>query len=660
MSTTVSQRGQAAWRNLAADLCLWFAFLLSLQVFRFVLIGLFRTELAPETGLSDFLQCARLGLRYDISVATYATLPTFLLTLVSWFRPLGAWPRRVRWSLAAAMTVVNLLTFGIDVGYVSEYHDQFNHWVFGLLFDDRTAIALTVWKSYPVLWLAALAVVLIAVSLLAGRTLWRTVAPWLTRSPASWVDGPGRFAIVLVLIGLIVLGLRGSVGRRPIQLKDAAVTADPFLNKFVLNPFSAFRYAVKHQRLLSKAAGLREVLPDGDVQAAVRAVFPHAGTVTNLDDCLRRAALGRPGLQPQHVILLVEESYDAWGLRPENAALRATERLGALSKAGIAADAFVSAADGTMPSLGALITGLPYTHAQANYQPTARYPFPTSVAPIFKRLGFRTRFFYSGYLSWQRLGDFCREQGFDEVHGGPGMSERLTGNEWGVDDERLFEFVLERLGEQPSFDMIMTTSYHPPYSVDLEAQGFPQQAIQSELDARGFSALETRILGHLWYADHALGDFAEAVVRQSPRALLAITGDHWSRRIFSRRPSLFGTRAVPFVLYGPEVLRDIPRPARIAGSHNDVIPTLVELCAPKGFEYHAFGRNMLDPALPQIGYGNRAVVTPEYVLDVVAHGAVQDLDGQRADGRVPAEEWARFYRQFHALAWWRLVKGSGL
>jgi CTP synthase len=42
----------------------------------------------------------------------------------------------------------------------------------------------------------------------------------------------------------------------------------------------------------------------------------------------------------------------------------------------------------------------------------------------FKRLGYRTRLFYGGYLSWQRFGIFARDQGADEVYGVPEESER--------------------------------------------------------------------------------------------------------------------------------------------------------------------------------------------------------------------------------------------
>jgi phosphoglycerol transferase MdoB-like AlkP superfamily enzyme len=630
-----------------------------LAVFRGVLLWIFRGELALSSGAAQIVRCFTTGLRFDISIASYALIPTVALTLVGFFRPLGPWHARVRRTLAMALAVVSMATFVVDVGYFREYHDQFNHWIFGLVFDDRGAIAQTVWKSYPIVWLGVLVVVLTVVLVWLGTFGWRLLSGRLAL-PAILAQGWGRWVTPLVVFGLLFLGIRASLGFRPIQMKDAAVTSDPFLNKLVMNPYAAFRYAIKHHRMLNQSRGLRLILPDGDVRAAARAWFPSARSLTNIDQLTERVAPGSPTKPAQHIFVIVLESYDAWGLRPECAALRATERLAALGRAGIAADAFVSAADGTMPSLASLITGLPDTGVHVNFQASVKKGVPTDTAPIFKRLGYRTRFSYGGYLSWQRLGDFCHEQGFDEVHGGAEMRDRLTGNEWGVDDEDLYHFVLKQLGDQPTFNMIMTTSYHPPFSVDLAAKGFPRDKITSELAGRGFSEEETRILGHLWYSDKALGDFIAAAEKKFPNSLFAITGDHWSRRAFSARPILFGQRAVPFVLYGPEALREVSRPKQIAGSHTDIVPTLVELTAPRGFIYHSFGRSLLDPAQPQIGYGNRAILTPEIILELPPEGLVQDMEGRPAHDRVPVNELRLRYQQLHALSWWRVMKGSEL
>jgi phosphoglycerol transferase MdoB-like AlkP superfamily enzyme len=117
---------------------------------------------------------------------------------------------------------------------------------------------------------------------------------------------------------------------------------------------------------------------------------------------------------------------------------------------------------------------------------------------------------------------------------------------------------------------------------------------------------------------------------------------------------------VPFVLYGPEALRDVPRPPHIAGSHLDIVPTLVELIAVKGFEYHSFGRNMLDSSQPQVGFGSKAVLTTDSIMELRAGGTVQDLQGNPVQEGAPIEEWRQRYRQLQGLSWWRVMKGNEL
>ena len=647
-------------RNVAGDLVLWICIILALGAFRGLMLWVFRTQMADSSGVWQISRCFVTGLRFDVSIASYAILPSFCLTILGFLRPFGNWHSRVRSTLAVVLVAVSLPVFVLDIGYFREYHDQFNHWIFGLIFDDRVAIARTIWKSYPVLWIGLVLILATLGSVFLGNLGWSTVSTRL--QPPSLVYRKWfRWWTPTFLVALLLLGLRASLGSRPIQMKDAAVTSDPFLNKLVMNPFAAFRYAVKDHQTLNHARGLSMVLPDGDVIGAARSWFPSAQSHADLDVLALKVSKGSVTKPASHIFLIVLESYDSWGLRPECAALHATDRLASLMSDGVAADAFVSAASGTMPSLATLITGLPDAGVHINYQASVKDGLPTDTARVFKRLGYEPRFFYGGYLSWQRLGDFCKEHGFEKVHGGGEMSEGLTtGNEWGVDDEDLYRFVHDQMGDRPTFNMIMTTSYHPPYTVDLAGKGFPRDQIAGELMARGFSEELIRILGHLWYSDKCMGAFVETMLSRFPGSLFVITGDHWSRRSFSTQPKLFGTRAVPCVFYGPKALHGLVRPPKIAGSHLDIVPTMVELTAPSGVAYHSYGRNFLDLSLPQVGYGNHAVVTPEAIVDTRADALVEDLSGQPANDRVPAADLRQRYRQLHALSWWRVMKGKSL
>ncbi|MGB5605061.1 MAG: LTA synthase family protein, partial [Gammaproteobacteria bacterium] len=591
--------------------------------------------------------------------ASYGVAPVVALTLISFFRPLGQWPARIRRVWAVTLTALCVLIFIVDVGYFHAYHDQFNHWIFGLLFDDRTAIAQTIWKSYPVFLLMFMAATLIAGLIWAGRIAGHTALRRFPLSPAfasSW----RQWATPVVVVSLLITGMRASFDNRPVQVTAAATTNDVFLNKLVLNPFAALKRAIRNHQTLAHSKGLAAILPGGDIRAAARDWFPKVTDVTNLDEHLKRIAPGSPSVPPRHIFIIVEESYDTWGMQPENLGLHVNDRLIALGHAGFAADAFLSGGDHTIASLSALISGTLDTGVNVNYQPLPTRGLPMAPAAIFKQLGYRTRFFYPGYLSWQRIGEFCREQGFDEVHSGVEIASDQPHNEWGVPDEELFDFALGMPSDQPTFNIIMTISYHAPFSVDIDAKGFPRQALAKEFAARGYNEEQTRVLGHLWYADKALGDFVATAENRFPLALFAITGDHWSRREFNKRQTLLVQRAVPFILYGPEVLRDVPRPQHFIGSHLDVIPTLIELSAPRGFEYYSFGHNMLDPAAPPIGYGSNAVVTPDLVLDVSSQNQIQDHHGQPLTNNARTDELRLRYQQLSALNWWRVMKGPNL
>ena len=655
-----TQHAAAPLRQLAADAVLWLIFVLLLTGFRGLMIWAFRAELSPQTGAAAGLRCFTTGLRYDVSVVTLLLIPSVLLTLVTLLRPLGDWPNRIRRLTTMIGMTACTIAFITDFGFYGEYHDQFNHWIFGLLYDDRQAIFQTIWKSYPVVMIFCGAVVANCLTCWWAGKLWRsasTLSQIPSRTPAAFF----KIGIWILVVGLVVVGARGSAGRRPVQLKDAATTGDPFLNKLVLNPFAALRYTFLQRHLLQSAAGLRNFLPDGDVVAAARNIFPQTTDPTRLDVCLERLARGGPGPKPNHIFIVVMESYDAWPMEPRFAALGLTDRLSALAQTGIASRAFVSGGDGTMKSLAVMITGLPEVGVYPNFQPALRQPVPTSAAAIFQRLGYRPRFFYGGYLSWQRLGDFSRDQGFSEVYGGDQMSGKLTGNEWGVDDEVLFRFVLEHTGSEPTFNIIMSTSYHPPYSVDLRAKGFPEEKLINSASGKALDPDQVRLYGHLWYADHCLGEFVANAEQQLTRPLFAITGDHWSRRCLDPRPTLYERHAVPLVLAGREVLEQQAHRPALAGSHIDIVPTLVNLAAPRGFVYHAFGRDLLDATQSQFGAGVGVVVGPDFILAVGNHSLPEDFQGHplTADQR-PSEPLDLYYRQVHALGWWRIMKGSAL
>jgi phosphoglycerol transferase MdoB-like AlkP superfamily enzyme len=646
------------WRQLLADMVLWLALVLLFLAFRVALFWIFRGELSQRPSGQAFLRCFETGLRSDTTAATWALLPSFALTLIGFIHPLGIWHQRIRQLTIVIVLILCAIIFVTDVGYFAEYDSQFDHWIVALIYDDRSAILTTIWKSYPIVRLILLGSAAVAMSAWALNKLCRiAVAADVPRFLGTKLARAITFIVIAIWI---FVGAKVWLGKNLAGLKNAAATGDVFLNKIVLNPFFALRYAIWQETTMQKAAGLRNYLPDGNVRAAATALFPGTQNAATLDDCLKRTAPGSNGGRPTHIFIVVMESYDAWALQPEYASLHLTDGVSALGREGLRAQGFISSGISTIESLGVLITGLPFARVFVNFQPVVREGLPTASARIFKQIGYRPRFFYGGFLSWQRIGQFCREQGFEDVYGGDQMRTRTRGNEWGVDDEDLFRFVLEHTGPEPTFNLIMSTSYHPPYSVDVERKGFDPAVVKANANGASLSEHQLRVLGHLWYSDKCVSGFVSEGERELERPLFAITGDHYSRKQYvSARPThtLFESLAVPLIICGHKALEEIHQPAPLAGSHLDVLPTLINLAAPSGFVYQAFGHDLLDQSQRQVGYGCNAVISPDFILKINDPVHVEDLHGGPA-GDVDGKELALRYRQLHALGWWRAVKGN--
>src|SRR5436309_7352966 len=141
--------------QLLADMVLWLALVLLFLAFRVTLFAIFRGELSHLPDGQSFVRCLNTGLRSDATAATWAILPSLTLTIAGFLHPLGILHRRVRQLTMVIVLILCGIIFVADVGYFAEYDNQFDHWIFGLIYDDRAAIWTTIWKSYHIPLLAS-------------------------------------------------------------------------------------------------------------------------------------------------------------------------------------------------------------------------------------------------------------------------------------------------------------------------------------------------------------------------------------------------------------------------------------------------------------------------------------------------------------------------
>jgi phosphoglycerol transferase MdoB-like AlkP superfamily enzyme len=642
---------------------LWLTFMLYLSLFRISFIFYFRHKMQPGTSFSDIMLSVLNGIRFDSMAATCWFAIPFLASIVLIFFDADRTINRIRTYTGAAFIIITTIAWVVTFGYFKEYNEQFNYMLYNLYYDDAAAIFKTIWADYhPLVYFFIMgAASAFAISLQKRFVQRHFISP--DKVTARRFTPLSGIVTVFIIVAFVVTAARGSVGPRPAQRKDEAVAKDMFLNKSVENPYFALLYTVQDHINAAGFAGLeKNYLPDGNVRKAAEELFHKNQSYDNLDAYLVKHARGPKGVPPRHIFLVVMESYDEWPLLPKYASFGITDNLKALAQKGIYFNTFLPASDSTMQSLGSIITDLPYAQVEINYQVTGRKPYPSSIAETFKRLGYRTRLFYGGYLSWQRFGDFAHDQGFEEIYGAPHMwKPGAVTHEWGVDDEYLVDFIVNTVNDdKPSFNLIMTTSYHPPYNVDIYGKGCPLKEVPKDIKPFFDGGLSLKMLGHLWYADKCLGDLVKRVDAKLTRPLFAFTGDHFGRKFINERPNFFESSAVPFILYGPEVLRGIKIPQGAVGSHIDIPPTLIELAAPKGFEYYSMGQDLLTPRKEFLGIGNSKVIGKDFIFDV-RDSHLYPLPGKALPKKLPdVTELLTTYNQMHGISWWRERRGAKL
>ncbi len=647
-------------RNIQKDLKLALAFILLLTIYRFFLLFYFRGMFSPGLGLGAYAVAVINGVRYDAMVAGVFTVIPIALSLLSIFTRIERIKLRLNTFLLFFFTISAAVLLLSHFLFYLEFRHNFDHLALGFLYDDRNAVLKTAWRQYPAGKGLILDGIVSTFFICFARRFIRQ--PFTGRATPKKRSPLANFFLGLLWIMVYVVMLRGSLGTRPVQQKDAAVTEDIHLNSHIANPFMAMVHTIEANFKMHQASGIGVFLPNDTIDKAARRYFNNrAGQ--DLDALFLRPARGA-SQPPQHIFLIIMESMDAWNLLEKYRAFDLLPNLKALGQQGILLQNFIPASSGTMSSLSAIITGLPDAGVVTNYQPSAQKPYPTSIAPIFQQLGYKTRLFYGGYLSWQRIQDFCREQGFNEIYGGGHMGQ-WRGREWGVDDDVLFDFVEKSMaGPERTFDIILSTSYHSPYDIDIGQWGFPYKSYPAGFEARKANVPVT-VFGHLWYTDKVLGNFIRTVQRQYPSSIFCVSGDHRSHNYVDLSScSLYERTAVPLLLYGMGLRMNGESCRKIAGSHMDIAPTLIELAAPKGFAYHALGSDLLDPDRKQQGIGRELMITTEAIVDM--HGHVSSLPFKTPPGSNGSRteesglELAQHIRDHYAIGWWRIMVGPAL
>jgi len=232
---------------------------------------------------------------------------------------------------------------------------------------------------------------------------------------------------------------------------------------------------------------------------------------------------------------------------------------------------------------------------------------------------------------------------------------------WGIPDRDFLAEILPRVKEdEPSFNLILTSSNHPPYKVDQSREpDLPTEADFEKMlpPQTAQRALTAARAWHFAYADKYLAEFVEEVLAKYPDSLVVITGDHADRWTLEQSPSLYERLAVPLVFIGRGIHKNMVAPGT-AAAHQDVAATILELILPKGTPYYAFGKNAFNTQ--RVGVGAYYWITSQF-LGENQGTLTEKLPG--VDAEPPAEQLQEVRARIadeQAVIAWRVLHGVEL
>ena len=579
---------------------------------------------------AEFMQMFIMGARFDMrAICIFTALVVILGYMMSLCQAVGA-RERERESSAAHTIYANLATFihkftliltalcafivafsaFVNFYYFATYHTKIDAFIFGLK-DDETGIILgIIFNDYPLVRVILASVIFSVVcykiaKFILGVNLTR-FTHFLSLTRFTKLPRFVRIAFILVanllLLGVIFLGIRGSVGTFPLKENEANFSTNQFLNHIAINPIMAFVWALGNYQNQDRFAPINPQ----DLHNLERELFPIFAH--NPQQSIKN---------PPHIVAVLMESFGNNALTlldSPNCDLLGNFR--AHFEAGktphknqrdFTFNAFLSAQNGTMASFAGLFFISP--SATISVSSVKKRKIALTPFDIYKKAGYEVIFITSGSGSWYNLDDYITMLGAYKVFDRNALIQIYPQSanfvEYSVPDEYAFKLALEILknAKKPTFIAMLTISNHPPYGLpshftppkcDIEPL---REYFSNDKIAKNKEAVKS-----FAYASSAFGDFVSAIKADSrlkDSTIIAGSGDHKLRDL-KASANLVLDFSVPLYMYIPPrytqdfKARGFGFRADTIGSHKDIFPTIYALSL-NNYDFLSLGgRNLFD------------------------------------------------------------------
>ena len=601
-----------------------------------VALLVYNREMILDTPASTFLEAFANGLRFDLRIVVYFSIP-LLLALLS----VKAMAMRgvLRFWLTAASSLALFLGL-MEMDFYREFHQRLNGLVFQYVKEDPKTVMSMLWYGFPVVryllsW--AVGTVILYFAFRGADRVTRSHAKAATagasRPVAPWY---GRVAVFMVLLLVCVVAARGTLRQGPpLRWGDAYTTDSNFANQLGLNGSLSLIAAAKSRFGDDRTNIWKATLEQPKAQQTVRdMLLTENDKLVDPDTAAVRRDTTPPAektLPIKNVVVILMESFAGHSVgalgRPGNI----TPHFDSLSKEGLLFDRFFSNGTHTHQGMFATMACFPNLPGFEYLMQTPEGSHKLSGLPeLLSARKFDDVYVYNGDFAWDNQSGFFSNQGMTTFVGRNDFVDPVFSDPtWGVSDQDMFNRGLEELkkreGKEPFYALLQTLSNHTPYAL-------PTPLPVEPVTDRG--SLNEHLTA-MRYSDWALGQFFEKA-RKEPyfkETLFVVVGDHGFGNEQQISEMDLGRFNVPLLLIGPGIQEKFGQRNDTVGTQVDIVPTIMGRLGGE-FRQQCWGRDLL--TLPEGDKGS-GVIKPSGSDQTVAIISGDHLLVQPKD--MPAKVW---------------------
>ncbi|WP_028694617.1 LTA synthase family protein [Pseudomonas cremoricolorata] len=591
-------------RHLAYTLLSALAIMLMLSLVRLALL-LYNSDMVGDTPTATVAEGFLNGLRFDLRVVVYLSVPLLLATLSTW-----AMARRGFFRLWLTLTSSVVLLLGLmELDFYREFHQRLNGLVFQYVKEDPKTVLSMLWYGFPVVryllawlfgtWLLSLVFKGI------DRITRGSDSPDATLGAVRVTPWYNRLAVFMVILLVAVVAARGTLRQGPpMRWGDAFTTDSNFVNQLGLNGTLTLIDAAKSRFGEDRANIWKATLdPQVALESVRKQLLTEHDTLVDADQAAIRRDFVPPAdktLPIKNVVVILMESFAGHSVGALGGPNDITPNFDRLAKQGLLFDRFFSNGTHTHQGMFATMACFPNLPGFEYLMQTPEGGHKLSGLPaLLSARDYDDVYVYNGDFAWDNQSGFFGNQGMTTFIGrNDFVNPVFSDPTWGVSDQDMFDRGAQELannyGKKPFYALLQTLSNHTPYALPKDLPVAPVTG-QGRLDEH---------LTAMRYSDWALGQFFEKA-RKEPyynETLFVIVGDHGFGNHQQVTELDLGRFNIPLLLIAPGIQDKFGAVSHTVGTQVDIVPTIMgRLGGPT--RHQCWGRDLLSLPAGDPGVG---------------------------------------------------------